>query len=135
MGSSFLLLFLYQIIMNMDPEIVSTAWRLHGALALGGYEQGILKLTGGKISFATDEGEQFNVPLLEVRDVKWPFYQLGLSFTAVINDTKYRFVFASPFGNRNPITVGDEVNNILNTFTNITSGSDAAKKWKAVLGK
>lgn len=117
----------------MAEEIVSRVWQLHGALALGGYVEGVLRFSEGKASFITGEGEQFNVLVTEVKEVQWPFYQFGLCFTALINGKKCRFVFSDPFPASNTFFDIEKFRNLVNNLDAISSGRDAAKKWKAIL--
>ena len=116
----------------MEEEIVSRIWLLHGALALGGYEEGLLKFSNGNVSYITEDGEQFNVLLSEVKDIKWPFYQFGLTFTTVIREKKYRFAFADPFPTRRTAFLIDRFSSFLTDINGLTTGRDAAKKWKAI---
>ncbi|HVT85969.1 MAG TPA: hypothetical protein VHD35_12265 [Chitinophagaceae bacterium] len=118
----------------MAEEIISRVWQLHGALALGGYVEGVLRFSEGTASFITAAGVQFNVPVTEVKKVQWPFYQFGLCFTALVNEKKYRFVFSDPFPSANTFFEIDKFRNFVDNLDAISSGRDAAKKWKAVLG-
>ncbi len=117
----------------MEEEIISKVWLIHDPLALTGNEVGILKLSGGVVSFTTQEGEHFNVPLDEVKHVNWPFYEMGLSFTGIFNEKKYRFIFGDPTRSNTAITLAEEISTAVDSFTDIVSGRDEAKKWKAAL--
>jgi hypothetical protein len=126
----------------MDQEIVSKVWQIHGALSVA--TPGLLILSEGKVSFVTEQGEQFNVPVAEVKEVKWPFLQFGLGFNTVVNGTKYKFTFMKP--NTAP-DLNDSTLGQIARFTRIGRGVESiatlahmgadkktAKQWKAVLG-
>lgn len=126
----------------MEQEIISKVWLLHGTF--GGASAGLLILGEGKVSFVTAEGEHFNVPVTEVKEVKWPFLQFGLGFNASVNAQKYKFSFMKPNG---APELDDSTLGQLARFTRIGRGVDSiatlakwgdskktAKQWKAVLG-
>lgn len=126
----------------MGQSINSKVWRIHGTFSVG--EPGILILDEGKVSFISEQGEEFNVPLSEIKEVKWPFLQFGLGFNATVNGTKYKFTFMKPNG---ATELDDSSLNQLARFTRVGRGVDAvetlfkwgdnkksAKQWKAVLG-
>lgn len=117
----------------MEQELISKVWQLHGALALGGVTPGLLILKEAKISFISAEAEQFNVPVSEMKEVSWPFYQFGLVFTAVVNEKKYRFSFAEPGNVNTGDNAPEKINLLINNIDLISTGSSAAKEWKAVL--
>jgi hypothetical protein len=125
----------------MAQEIVSKVWLQHGTF--GGATPGLLTADEGKASFITEEGEHFNVPVSEIKEVKWPFLQFGLGFTASVNGQKYKFTFMKPNGaaDLNDSTLGQ-----LARFTRLGRGADAistlsgmgeskkvAKQWKELL--
>lgn len=122
-------------------EIFSRVWKLGGVLQAP--TPGVLGLKEGNISFETEEGELFHVPLAEVKDVKWPFLQFGLGFNASINGVTYKFTFMKPNG---AAELTDSAFQSGLRFTRIGRGVDAmatlskwgdnkksAKEWKAVL--
>lgn len=126
----------------MDGEIISVVWRLHDPLALTGDEIGILKLSEGMVSFTDEKKEVFNVPLIAVTHVNWPFYEIGLCFTAVINEKKYRFIFANPDKSATGNIAGKMIGNVaissliaIDGIGDIVDGRDEAKKWKSVFNK
>ena len=117
----------------MEQELISKVWQLHGALAFGGVTPGLLRLKESKVSFINAEGEQFNVPVTEIKEVNWPFYQFGLVFTAVINEKKYRFSFAEPSNVNTADNAAEKFAGLINDLGIISSGRVAANEWKAVL--
>lgn len=123
----------------MDTEIISIVWRLHDPLALTGNEIGLLKLSEGMVSFTDEEKEVFNVPLVAVTHVNWPFYEIGLCFTAVINEKKYRFIFSNPDKSATENIAGKIIGDVaissliaIDSIRDITDGRNEAKKWKDV---
>lgn len=127
----------------MEQEINSKVWQMHGALTVA--TPGILILENGNVSFITEEGEQFNVPVATITEIKWPFLQFGLGFNATVNGTKYKFTFMKPNG---APELSDSSLGQLARFTRLGRGVDAvatlakwgdnkksAKQWKAVLGE
>lgn len=126
----------------MEQEIFSKVWLMHGTF--GGATPGLLSLNSNTVSFATSEGEHFNVTVGEVKEVKWPFLQFGLGFNASVNGQKYKFTFMKPNG---AADLNDSDLGQLAQFTRIGRGVNAvatlakwgdnkktAKQWKAVLG-
>src|SRR6476469_5086309 len=79
---------------NMEQDLTSKVWQMRGIFqsAIPGY----LVLHDGKVAYVTESGEQFNVPLSEVKEVKWPGLQMGFGFNAVVNGAKYKFTFMKP---------------------------------------
>jgi hypothetical protein len=119
----------------MEQELISKVWQLHGALAFGGVTPGLLLFKEEKISFKTDEAEEFNVPLAEMKEIKWPFYEFGLCFTTMVNGKKYRFIFSDPSGANTADTPAEKVHALTEGLDLISTGREAAKKWKAIFGK
>lgn len=119
----------------MEQGLTTKVWQLHGALAFGGITKGLLILKEGKISFTTSEAEEFNVPISEMKEVKWPFYQFGMSFTAVVNGKKYSFSFIEPENANSATTSFDKFFDLIKALGSMSTGKEASKKWKAILGK
>lgn len=125
----------------MNEEIVSKIWEMNDPLALTGVKEGLLILKEGNVSFVTEGAVEFNVPITEMKDVKWPFYEMGLSFTVHVNGKKHRFIFSDP--------VASAANNIIGKIPisliklaavsieldAISVGKEAAHQWKAILNK
>jgi hypothetical protein len=108
----------------MDQELTSPVWQLHGALTLGAATPGQLKFKEAKVSFVTQEAEQFTVPSNEMKEVKRPFSKLGSGFSAVVNGKKYKFSLVDP----------DDYS-FRGSFRYFIKGRKMAKKRKAILGK
>ncbi len=124
----------------MSDELVSKIWEMNDPLALTGVKPGLLILKEGNVSFVTEEGEQFNVPITEMKDVKWPFYEMGLSFTTHVNGKKYRFIFSDPVASAEDNIIGKisslpvlKVMALSNALDAISVGKEAAHQWKALL--
>ena len=126
----------------MQEEITSKVWQMHGALSVA--TPGLLIFNEGQVSYITEQGEQFNVPISEVKEVKWPFLQFGLGFNATVNQNVYKFTFMKP---NTASDLNDSTVNELLRFTRIGRGVDAfatlskwgdnkksAKQWKTILG-
>lgn len=125
----------------MDQQIVSKVWQMHGALVVA--TPGLLIFDNGIVSFVTEEGEKFNVPLPEIKEIKWPFLQFGYGFNATVNGQKYKFTFMKP--NTAPnlddstltqlsriTTWGRGVDSVA-TLANMGKDKKTAKQWKALL--
>jgi hypothetical protein len=125
----------------MEEEIISKVWLLHGTF--GGGTPGMLALDHGNISFISEEGEHFNVPVADVKEVKWPFISFGFAMNAVINGQKYKFSFIKPNGASDlndsalhqlvSLTRAGRGVDAVATLTNIGKEKKAAKQWKAIL--
>jgi len=125
----------------MEQELVTKVWQMGGLLSTP--IPGLLILSDGHISFVTAEGEQFGVPVAELKDVKWPFLQFGLGFNTTVNNKQYKFTFMKPNG---AADIDSSAIDGLTAFSRIGRGIDAiatlskwgsnkqaAKQWKAVL--
>ena len=125
----------------MQQVIISKVWLLHGTF--GGGSPGVLALNNGNVSFDTEEGEYFNVPLAGIKEVKWPFISFGYALNVVINGQKYKFSFIKPNGaaDLNDSVVSQLVTltkpgrgiDALSTLANLSKEKKAAKQWKEVL--
>jgi hypothetical protein len=126
----------------MDTEIISKAWHTKGPFTIA--TPGLLILENGNVSFVTEEGEQFKVPVSGIKEVKWPFMLFGLGFKAIINGRKYTLTFMK--GASDPelddstldglsrlTTIGRGAESIA-TLANWGKSKESAKQWKAVLG-
>ena len=126
----------------MQQQLVSKVWQIAGTF--GGANPGLLILDNGYVSFVTAEGEHFNVPISEVKDVKWPFLQFGYGFNATVNGSTYKFTFMKPNGaaelNESNIsqlaglTRGGRGVDAMFTLANIGKDKKTAKEWKAIVG-
>jgi hypothetical protein len=125
----------------MPQELISKVWLMHGTF--GGATPGVLTADGGKASFITAEGEHFNVPVSDIKDVKWPFLQFGLGFNASVNGQKYKFTFMKPNGaaDLDDSTLGQVVRftrlgrgvDSISTLAGMGESKKMAKQWKDLL--
>ncbi|MEM6327111.1 MAG: hypothetical protein AAF791_08335 [Bacteroidota bacterium] len=111
-----------------DPALCSPAWRLRGI----GYDPGALTLADDRLSFRTEEGMVFDVPLAEVSKVVAPWYYFGGGLKLSVGDERYRFSFVAPNGappvSRSllpPGAVGRPW---------VFAGRDAGREWREALG-
>lgn len=126
----------------MEQEVVSKVWQISGLI--GNVIPGILIWSNGQVVFITPQGEQFNVPLAGIKEVKYPFLRMGMGFDAVVNGKKYKFSFCKP--NPSAPELDDEAGDQLlrltpagravdsfKTLMNIGSDKATAKLWKEIL--
>ena len=126
----------------MEQEIYSIVWHTKGAFTIA--TPGLLILENGNVSFITEAGEQFKVPVAEIKEVKWPLMLFGLGFKAMINGQKYTLTFMK--GASDPelddttldqfsrlTSIGRGVESIA-TLANWGKSKQSAKQWKALLG-
>lgn len=111
----------------MEQDLTSKVWRMRGIFqsAIPGY----LVLHGGNVAYVTEAGEQFSVPVSEVKEVKWPGLQMGFGFNAMVNGDKYKFTFMKPNG---APEMADSTLSQLTRYTQLGMGIDAVKalaKW------
>ena len=126
----------------MDKELISTVWKISGII--GKVTPGALVWKNERVAFITEEGVQFQVPLADITNIKWPFLRMGMGFDTEVYGQKYKFSFAKPnasapeieIKNGNPLPkvvfaglYVDDVSSLLD----IKSDRQTTKKWKAVL--
>jgi len=127
---------------TMEQDLTSKVWQIGGIFSSA--KPGYLVLNDGKMAFVNQQGEQFNVPLSEVKEVKWPGLQMGFGFNAVVQGNKYKFTFMKPNG---APEMGDSGLSQLARYTRVGMAMDSisalakwgdskksAKAWKEVLG-
>lgn len=125
----------------MEQDLTSKVWRMRGIFQSA--TPGYLVLHDGKVAYVTEAGEEFNVPLSDVKEVKWPGLQMGFGFNAVVNGNKYKFTFMKPNG---APQMNDSSLSQLTRYTRLGMGMDAvaalakwgdskksAKAWKEAL--
>lgn len=125
--------------MTDRPAALRTpAWRLHG---LTRSEPGVLAFANGRLSYRTEDGVVFDVPLAEVTDVVFPWYYFGGGAKLMAEGEAYRFSFVRPNDasdvpgrllarSGNPVglvTAGQKV-------VDIGAGRRAGKAWREILG-
>lgn len=76
------------------PILQALVWQRRGLANV----PGILVLANQSLSFTTEEGCLFQVPLGDVHDLRWPWYSMNAAFKATINGKKYYLSFARPNG-------------------------------------
>src|SRR5687767_3377807 len=76
-------------------DLRTAAWMLVG---LTGNVPGVLELSRGRLSFRTEEGAAFDVPLSEVTGVKFPWWWFGGGAKVTAAGTAYRLSFVRPNG-------------------------------------
>ena|SRR5688572_10969855 len=126
----------------MDQYLVSKVWQIAGLI--GRVTPGLLVWENEKVSYITEEGLQFNVPLSELKNVKWPFLRMGLGFDTIVNEKKYQFSFSKP--NASAPELGDEIIDQLlrftpggrlwesiNTLGNLKADKATTRQWKEIL--
>lgn len=126
----------------MEQELVSKVWKLSGLI--GTVVPGLLVLSHGQVVFITGEGIQFNEPLSEVKNVKWPFLRMGLGFDAIVNGKTYKFSFTKPNPSAPELddSEGDQLLRLtqvgrfwdsIGTLRNLKADKATTKSWKEVL--
>ena len=126
----------------MEQELVSKVWQLFGLV--GRVIPGLLMWKNGQVTFLTEDGMQFNVPLAEVKNIKWPFLRMGLGFDAVVNGKKYKLSFTKPNPSAPELddTLGDQLLRLtdqgrffdsIKTLRNLKTDKATTKTWKEIL--
>ena len=123
----------------METTIVSNVWAMSGWIV--SYTPGILSLSEGEVSFFTAGGEQFRVPVSEIKNVKWPKLQMGYGVHMDANGKTYKFTFMQPNG-QSPLDsgMGTAFGRIatglsaLKSLSNMKEYKTAAKQWREVVG-
>ena len=125
----------------MENKIVSKVWNMHGMLVAA--TPGLLVFENGIVSFITEQEQEFEVPLNELKKIKWPFLQFGYGFNTVVNNKKYKFTFMKP--NSAPNLDDSTVNSLyrmtrvgrgieaLAALTHIGENKKTAKQWKQLV--
>jgi len=126
----------------MEQELVSKVWQLFGLV--GRVIPGLLMWKNGQVTFLTEDGMQFNVPLAEVKNIKWPFLRMGLGFDAVVNGKKYKLSFTKPNPSAPELddTLGEQLLRLtdagrffdsIETLRNLKTDKATTKTWKEIL--
>ena len=76
-------------------ELVTSAWLLTG---LFGTEAGVLELADGRLAFLGTNGTRFDVAIVDVRQVEFPWYYFGGGVQFTADGRRYRFSFVVPTG-------------------------------------
>ena len=126
----------------MTDEIVSKVWQIHSLI--GRVTPGLLVWKNGQVVFITAEGIQFNEPVQELKDVKWPFLRMGVGFDTVVNGKKYKFSFTKPNPSAPELddTLADQLLRIteagrfwdsIKTLSNLKADKATTKIWEKIL--
>jgi hypothetical protein len=80
----------------MEKELATNVWQMSGFVK--SYTAGLLLFKDGQVSFLTQQGQQFKVPLSEVQNIKWPALQFGYGVHLDVNGKTYKLTFSQPAG-------------------------------------
>ena len=90
-------------------------WRL---LGLTGSEHGHLELNNGRLIYTPNDGTSgFDVPLIEIRDINFPWHYFSGGFKMRIGSENYRFSFVEPH----------------NDHADLRGGRETGKAWRKAL--
>jgi hypothetical protein len=121
-----------------DDDLRTPAWLLVG---LTGNVPGVLELYDGRLSFRTEEGAAFDVPLAHVR-VRFPWWWFGGGAQVTAAGTAYRLSFVRPNGAEDvpgrllahvPGGEGAALATAARKMEDVGAGREAGKAWKARL--
>jgi hypothetical protein len=125
----------------MAQQLISKIWQISGLV--GNAVPGILLWKNQEVAFITEKGIIFNLPISEIKEVKWPFLRMGLGFDAVINGEKFKFTFAKPNPSAPDIEYKTDIpfpkvffaaqNFDDLSLRNLKADRAAAKAWKKIL--
>jgi hypothetical protein len=132
------------------PEVPSVGWVLATpAWLMSGWGctvAGVLVAGDGRLSFLTEEGLRFDVPVTEVTDVTWPWHWFGGGVRLHAAGVPYKITFVLPAGAAEPApslmeagmsrvaTVAGAVPpHPLAGSRDVRHGRCAARLWKEVL--
>lgn len=130
--------------MQMNGELISKVWKIAGLV--GAVTPGALVWKKGQMTFITEEGIQFQVPVSEIKNIKWPFLRMGMGFDAEVNGKKYKFSFAKPNASAAEIKIinGDPMPRVvfasqyfddISSLMDIKANKAEASKWREILAK
>ena len=106
------------------PSVLRTpAWRLIG---LTRSEPGILALAEGRLTYRTNAGVMFDVPLMDISEVVFPWYYFGGGVKLNAVGEAYRFSFVEPNDAPSSPLVGPG-------GVGVTAGRQAGAEWKRIL--
>jgi hypothetical protein len=119
-------------------EYASYAWELRG---ITGTESGWMDLHDGSLRFATPEKVVFDVPLVEVTQITFPWYYFGGGLKLHAAGQAYRFSFVLPNGAeyaaaRGLASVGDPaaLDIVASKAHDIGAGRAVGREWRRLLG-
>jgi hypothetical protein len=109
-------------------DLQTPVWELTG---MTGSEPGLLKLSGGVLSFETDQGVRFSSPVAQLTNVKWPWYSFNCALNLTANGSRFRLSFARPNG---AAAAWRPVHSAQGVY-DLGSSSRTGKAWRAELEK
>lgn len=126
----------------MEQQIISKIWQLSGLI--GRVTPGLLTWENGNVAYLTEEGVVFDVPLAELKNIKWPFLRMGLGFDAVVSGKKYQFSFSKPNASAPELgdsdilqlmrmTPGGRFADSIKTLGNLKADKATTRQWKEIL--
>ncbi|GAB5536570.1 MAG: hypothetical protein Rubg2KO_28190 [Rubricoccaceae bacterium] len=107
----------------MTSTFQTPAWRLIG---LTRSEPGVLSHSDGRLSYRTDTGVLFDVPLSSVSQVVFPWVYFGGGVKLAAGGDAYRFSFVEPNDAPSSPLIGSE-------RVGIAAGRRAGAEWKRIL--
>lgn len=128
----------------MTQQLISKTWQIAGIF--GAVTPGALVWKNQQVAFITEEGIQFQAPLADITNIKWPFLRMGMGFDAVVYGKKYKFSFAKPnasaaeisIQNGNPlpkVVFAGQYMDDVSSLADIKENRAECKKWKEILVK
>ena len=120
-------------------DLRTPAWMLVG---MTGTVPGVLQLSGGRLSFATEEGAEFDVPLAEVSSVTFPWWWFGGGAKLLAAGTAYRLSFVRPNGAQDvpgrllahvPGAEAVGLVTAVRKMEDVGAGREAGRAWKSRL--
>jgi len=87
-----------------SEELAAPAWHGPAFNPRQRYTAGLLRLKDGRLSFTSDAGVQFDLPVAELTNLGFSMGDTTLKVTA--NGTKWRFFFAQPQGASPAVAAG-----------------------------
>ena len=81
------------MIASPNDSLRSPAWLLEG---LTRSVPGVIELDDGRLAFRTEQGTVFDVPVIEVHEITFPWYYFGGGLKLTVKNTRYRLSFARP---------------------------------------
>ena len=124
--------------MAESGDLRTAAWMLVG---LTGTVAGVLELSRGRLSFRTEEGAAFDVPIGDVR-AKFPWWWFGGGVKVTAAGTSYRLSFVRPNGAEDvpgrllahgPGAEAVGLATAARKVEDVGAGREAGKAWKARL--
>lgn len=123
----------------MEKELNNYVWLMSGFII--SYNAGRLWLKDDRVTLITRKGKEFDVPLNEVKTIKWPKLQMGFGVHIEVNGKTYKITFGQPQGET---TIDEQDPNYYNEYANMADSINRighlkdykanANAWREVLG-